>query len=70
MKGNFSAKIEALTLELAGIRSIVGTREENNVVERIYDRFGQMNYFKAHPEKVKYVPVQNDPWEEKASWPG
>lgn len=61
MKGNFSAKIEALTLELAGIRSIVGTREENNVVERIYDRFGQMNYFKAHPEKVKYVPVQNDP---------
>lgn len=61
MKGNFSAKIEELTLELAGIRSIVGTKEENNVVERIYDKFRQMKYFKNHPERVKYVPVSNDP---------
>lgn len=53
-------KIKNLTLELTQILSIVGTAEENNVVERIYDRFREMNYFINHPERVKYVPVEDD----------
>lgn len=61
MRDNISRKIEDLTLELTGIRSIVGTKEENDVVERIYEKFKQMSYFRSHPTRVKYVPVKDDP---------
>ena len=63
MKKSWSKKIESLTLELAGIRGVVGSKEENNVVERVYEKFMEMDYFKQHPEKVKYVPIKNDPLE-------
>lgn len=61
MNKNWSKKIEALTLELAEIPSVVGTKEENNVVERVYEKFKEMEYFKKYPEMVKYIPVKNDP---------
>ncbi|SHD76187.1 M20/M25/M40 family metallo-hydrolase [Schnuerera ultunensis] len=61
MNKNWSKKIEALTLELAEIPSVVGTKEENNVVERVYEKFKEMEYFKKHPGMVKYIPVKNDP---------
>lgn len=66
MKKSWSKKIESLTLELAGIRGVVGSKEENNVVERVYEKFMEMDYFKQHPEKVKYVPIKNDPLERKS----
>ncbi len=61
MKDNTSQRIQDLTLELTSIRSIVGTKDENDVVERIYEKFCQMSYFRRHPERVKYVPVKDDP---------
>lgn len=66
MLGCFSKKVEDLTLELAGIRSIVGTAEENDVVERVYEKFREMSYFNLYPERVKYVPVKDDPLERKS----
>lgn len=57
---DLSNKIKKLTIELAGIRSVVGTAEENNVVERIYEKFTEMDYFKKHPEMVRFVEVKGD----------
>jgi arginine utilization protein RocB len=63
---DLSKKIRDLTIELTEIKSIVGTKEENNVVERIYEKFTQMNYFKEHPDLVKYVYVKDDPLNRKS----
>lgn len=57
---DYSNKIKELTIELAEIYSVVGSKEENDVVERIYKKFTEMKYFKENPEKVKYVYVEND----------
>ena len=53
-------RIEELTLELTGILGVVGTSDENNVVERVYDKFMEMEYFKNNPDKIKYVDVKDD----------
>lgn len=66
MNKDLSKKIEALTLELTEIPSIVGTREENNVVEKIYQKLKNMAYFKKHPEGVRYVYVKDDPLNRKS----
>lgn len=59
-------KIEELTLELANIRGVVGTKEENHVVEKVYEKFMAMNYFKDHPDMVKYVYIKDDKLERKS----
>ncbi len=61
MNKDISKKIESLTLELSQIPSVVGTKDENNVIERVYEKFKEMEYFKKYPEMVKYVPVKDDP---------
>lgn len=66
MYKDLSEKIKKLTLELAEITSIVGTKEENNVVEKIYEKFTNMKYFKTHPEMVKYVDVIDDSLKRKS----
>ncbi|GMG95262.1 M20/M25/M40 family metallo-hydrolase [Tepidimicrobium xylanilyticum] len=66
MDKDLSKKIRNLTIELAQIKSVVGTKEENNVVERIYEKFTKMEYFKNNPELVRYVPVKDDPLERKS----
>lgn len=66
MNEDLGKKIEKLTLELAEICGVVGTKEENNVVEKVYEKFIEMDYFKKHPEMVKYVPVKDDPLERKS----
>ena len=66
MDKNWNEKIEKLTLELTEIPSVVETREENNVVEKIYEKFIEMEYFKKHPENVLYIPVKDDPLERKS----
>lgn len=66
MNKDLSKKIRDLTIELAEIRSVVGTKEENNVVERIYEKFTQMKYFKEHPDMVKYVGVKDDALKRKS----
>ena len=66
MQKSLGKKIEELTLELASIRGVVGTKEENDVVEKVYEKFIEMDYFKKHPEMVKYVDVEDDPLERKS----
>lgn len=63
---DLSKKIRDLTIELTEIKSVVGTKEENDVVERIYEKFTQMSYFKEHPDMVKYVYVKDDPLNRKS----
>lgn len=53
-------RAEELAIELTSILSVVGTKEENNVVERIYEFFGEMDYFKNNPENLKYIDVIDD----------
>lgn len=60
MHKDLGEKIEKLTLELASIRGVVGTKEENDVVEKVYEKFMNMDYFKKHPEMVRYVNVKDD----------
>lgn len=66
MNKDVSKKIENLTLELASIRGVVGTREENNVAEKVYEKFNEMDYFKKHPKNVRYVNAIDDPLERKS----
>lgn len=66
MNKDVSKKIENLTLELASIRGVVGTREENNVAEKVYETFNEMDYFKKHPKNVRYVNAIDDPLERKS----
>ena len=66
MYKDLSQKIRNLTIELTQIRSVVGTREENNVVEKIYEKFKKMKYFKNHPNMLKYVYVKDDPLNRKS----
>lgn len=66
MYKDLSKKIRDLTIELTEIASVVGIREENDVVERIYEIFKEMKYFKAHPDRLKYVDVKDDPLNRKS----
>ena len=66
MYKDLSEKIQSLTLELAGIRGVVGSKEENDVSERIYEKFTEMDYFKKHPENLKYVYAIDDPLKRKS----
>lgn len=66
MYKDLSKRIEDLTIELSEILSVVGTKEENDSVDRVFEKFMEMDYFKNHPEMVSYVPVKNDPLERKS----
>lgn len=48
-------RIEKLAIELTNIQGVVGTRDENNVADRIYEEFHNMDYFKENPENLKFV---------------
>lgn len=54
-------RIKELTLELVGIKSVVGTRDENLVSERIEEILHTLPYFKENPEHLFYVENTNDP---------
>lgn len=66
MYKDLGKKIRDLTIELTEIRSVVGTREENDVVERIYKKFQEMKYFKEHPDMVRFIDVKDDPLNRKS----
>lgn len=53
-------RIEELTIELTNILGVVGTKEENNVVNRVYEKFQEMDYFKTHTENLKFVNAIDD----------
>lgn len=55
-----SKKIEQLTLELTEVLGVVGSKEENDVVEKVYQKFENMDYFKNNPKYLKYVNAIDD----------
>ncbi len=57
---DISKRVEELAIDLTNILSVVDTKDENNMAERIYEFFGEMDYFKGNPDNLKYVDVIND----------
>jgi len=57
---NLKEKIKNLSLELAGIPSIVGTEGEIDIAEKIYSEFSKMDYFKQNPGNLKMNDLKQD----------
>ncbi|WP_422486754.1 M20/M25/M40 family metallo-hydrolase [Gudongella sp. DL1XJH-153] len=57
---DMTKRIEDLTIELTNELSVVGTADENNVVQLIHDKFMEMDYFKENPGNVKFVDAIDD----------
>lgn len=53
-------RIKELTLDLVGIRSIVGTKEETKVSERIHEILLSLPYYQENPEDLFYVDNVSD----------
>ncbi len=54
-------RIKELTMDLVGIKSVVGTKEESLVSERIKEILETLPYFIENPEHLVYVDNTNDP---------
>lgn len=57
---DISKRIEDLTLKLTSILGVVGSKEENDVVEKVYEKFEAMDYYKENPDYLKYVDAIED----------
>ena len=66
MYKDLSEKIKDLTLELTQIRGVVGSKEENDVSDKVYEKFTEMDYFKKNPKNVWYVDASDDPLKRKS----
>lgn len=58
---NIGGRIETIAVELTKINSIVGTRGEVVIAQKIYEHLCKMEYFKTNPENLKLIDVANDP---------
>ena len=61
MNKEVSKRVEEIALDLTSHISVVDTAGEVAVAERIHTIFSEMDYWKKHPENLKYVPFKNDP---------
>lgn len=59
-KRKLAKRIEELTLELVKVRSVVGTKDEIDISNKIYDIFMNMSYWREHSNLVKQLPFIND----------
>lgn len=53
-------RIKAIAIELTKIRSIVRSKGEVEIAEKIYDHLAQLEYFKKNPDHLQLMPVHND----------
>ncbi len=53
-------KIKNLTIELTEVYSVVGTIEENDVSNKVHEKFSEMKYFKDHPDQLSFVKTKDD----------
>lgn len=58
--GNLGEKIRNIAVELTHIRSVVGTYGEITIAEEIYKHLEKIEYFKKHPDNLRYLPLKND----------
>lgn len=66
MYRNLKERIEEIAVQLVGEKSIVETEGENDVSDKVYEIFAQMDYYKKHPENLYFLPVKDDPWGRKS----
>lgn len=57
---NIAKRVEEIAVELANVRSVVGTDGEIDVIEKANSILRSNPYFKKHPENIKFIPVKND----------
>lgn len=60
-KRKLAKRIEELTLELVGVRSVVGTKDEIDISNKVYELFKSMPYWKENTHLVEQLPFINDP---------
>jgi len=60
-----SEKIENLTIDLTKILSVVGTKGEIDISEKIYEVFAEMPYYKRNPELLSFLDFKDDPVKRK-----
>ncbi|MEG0292037.1 MAG: M20/M25/M40 family metallo-hydrolase [Anaerovoracaceae bacterium] len=61
MKPEISARIKEIALELTAVQSIVDTKGEVEVSDKVYEIISKMEYWQKHPENLYFVPVKDDP---------
>lgn len=57
---SLSKRIEEIAIDLTSQRSVVGTKDEIAMAEKIYNIFANMDYYKEHPENLYYVDCKDD----------
>ena len=61
MTPELAKRVEEIALALGQVRSVVDTPGEIDAANKVYEIFSKMDYWKAHPENLYFVPVKNDP---------
>ncbi len=57
---DISKRIEEILIDLTESLSVSETQGELEIAEKIYRIFGEMDYYKKHPEYLEYVEVEGD----------
>ncbi|MDY0236402.1 MAG: M20/M25/M40 family metallo-hydrolase [Gudongella sp.] len=57
---DIAKRIEELAIELTNILGVVGSPEENDVSDAVYNKFANMEYFKNNPENLRFVDTIED----------
>lgn len=60
MRPEVSKRIEELAIDLTNQFSVLDTPDEVKMAEKVYGILSAMDYFKKHPENLKYVSVKGD----------
>ena len=60
MKNISSERIEQLAVELTNQVSVVDTKGELDVSQKVYDILSEMDYYKDHPEDLRFVDAEDD----------
>lgn len=60
MNPEISKRVEEIALDLTSQISVLDTPDEIKIAEKVYNIFSEMDYWKKHPEYLKYVPFKND----------
>lgn len=57
---NLAERIEKIALELTNVLSVVDTAGEVDASQKVYDIFSKMDYYKEHPNHLRFIDVPND----------
>lgn len=60
MNKKLAARIEEIAVELTNQLSVVETLGELDSVQKVYDIFSEMDYYKENPEHLRFVDVVDD----------